>query len=128
MLAVVIRMTASSGSSTRGSATSSTDSSYGALKTTAFMGASSPRGVACSTSTTRKEPLLTDDRPLARAEGIGPLDCFPSRRPHPGARRRSSSVRAIWNGKVIAESDDTVVVEGNHYFPREAVDDSVLVD
>ena len=37
-------------------------------------------------------------------------------------------MRAIWNGKVIAESDDTVVVEGNHYFPREAVDDSVLVD
>jgi len=37
-------------------------------------------------------------------------------------------VRAIWNGKVIAESDDTVVVEGNHYFPRESVDDSVLVD
>lgn len=30
-------------------------------------------------------------------------------------------VRAIWNGQVIAESEDTVVVEGNHYFPREAV-------
>jgi uncharacterized protein (DUF427 family) len=29
--------------------------------------------------------------------------------------------RAIWNGTVIAESDDTVVVEGNHYFPAEAV-------
>ena len=29
--------------------------------------------------------------------------------------------RATWNGAVIAESDDTVVVEGNHYFPREAV-------
>ncbi len=28
---------------------------------------------------------------------------------------------ARWNGQVIAESDDTVVVEGNHYFPREAV-------
>ncbi|MEV6138766.1 DUF427 domain-containing protein [Nocardia sp. NPDC051990] len=27
------------------------------------------------------------------------------------------SVRAIWNGTVLAESDDTVVVEGNHYFP-----------
>ncbi len=27
-------------------------------------------------------------------------------------------VRASWNGEVIAESDDTVVVEGNHYFPR----------
>ena len=37
-------------------------------------------------------------------------------------------MRAIWNGKVIAESDDTVVVEGNHYFPRESVDDSVLLD
>jgi len=31
-------------------------------------------------------------------------------------------VRAMWNGEVIAESDDTVVVEGNHYFPPEAVD------
>ncbi len=31
--------------------------------------------------------------------------------------------RAIWNGTVVAESDDTVVVEGNHYFPRDAVDD-----
>ncbi|MGH2703461.1 MAG: DUF427 domain-containing protein, partial [Actinomycetota bacterium] len=27
--------------------------------------------------------------------------------------------KAIWNGTVIAESDDTVVVEGNHYFPPE---------
>ena len=30
-------------------------------------------------------------------------------------------VRATWNGAVIAESDATVVVEGNHYFPPEAV-------
>ncbi|MGE0140655.1 MAG: DUF427 domain-containing protein [Ilumatobacteraceae bacterium] len=30
-------------------------------------------------------------------------------------------VRAIWNGAVIAESDDTVVVEGNHYFTRASV-------
>ena len=29
--------------------------------------------------------------------------------------------RAVWNDTVIAESDDTVVVEGNHYFPRDAV-------
>ena len=35
---------------------------------------------------------------------------------------------ASWNGTVIAESDDTVVVEGNHYFPRDAVKDEVLVD
>jgi uncharacterized protein (DUF427 family) len=26
-------------------------------------------------------------------------------------------MKASWNGKVVAESDDTVVVEGNHYFP-----------
>ena len=35
-------------------------------------------------------------------------------------------VEAVWNGAVIARSDDTVVVEGNHYFPREAVDAAVL--
>jgi hypothetical protein len=27
-------------------------------------------------------------------------------------------VKAIWNGKVIAEADRTEIVEGNHYFPR----------
>jgi uncharacterized protein (DUF427 family) len=26
-------------------------------------------------------------------------------------------MKATWNGAVIAQSDDTVVVEGNHYFP-----------
>lgn len=29
--------------------------------------------------------------------------------------------KAMWNGIVLAESDDTVVVEGNHYFPRESL-------
>ncbi len=29
--------------------------------------------------------------------------------------------KAIWNGVVIAESDDTVIVEGNHYFPPDAI-------
>ncbi len=29
--------------------------------------------------------------------------------------------RAVWNGTVIAESDRTRVVEGNHYFPPESV-------
>jgi uncharacterized protein (DUF427 family) len=29
--------------------------------------------------------------------------------------------KATWNGAVIAESDDTVVVEGNHYFPHDSV-------
>ena len=35
-------------------------------------------------------------------------------------------MKAIWNGAVIAESDDTVVVEGNHYFPADSVDRNVL--
>ena len=26
-------------------------------------------------------------------------------------------MKAIWNGVTVAESDDTVVVEGHHYFP-----------
>ena len=30
-------------------------------------------------------------------------------------------MKAIWNGEVIAESDNTVVVEGNHYFPPDTV-------
>ncbi len=30
-------------------------------------------------------------------------------------------VKATWNGVVLAESDDTVVVEGNHYFPPQSV-------
>ena len=30
-------------------------------------------------------------------------------------------MRAVWNGQVVAESDDTVVVEGNHYFPADSV-------
>jgi uncharacterized protein (DUF427 family) len=37
-------------------------------------------------------------------------------------------VRAMFNGKVIAESDATVVVEGNHYFPPEAVKMEHLLD
>ncbi|MBA3241754.1 MAG: DUF427 domain-containing protein [Acidobacteria bacterium] len=32
-------------------------------------------------------------------------------------------MKATWNGKVLAESDETVVVEGNQYFPREAVNE-----
>jgi uncharacterized protein (DUF427 family) len=33
------------------------------------------------------------------------------------------TVKATWNGTVLAESDQTVVVEGNHYFPAESVND-----
>ena len=30
-------------------------------------------------------------------------------------------MRAVWNGVTLAESDDTVVVEGNHYFPASSL-------
>ena len=38
------------------------------------------------------------------------------------------TVRATWNGAVLAESDRTVVVEGNHYFPNEDVRPEYIED
>ena len=35
-------------------------------------------------------------------------------------------MKASWNGKVIALSDDTVLVEGNHYFPESSLDRSCV--
>ena len=35
-------------------------------------------------------------------------------------------MKAIWNNQVIAESDNTVIVEHNHYFPKESVNRSFL--
>ncbi|HEY1776315.1 MAG TPA: DUF427 domain-containing protein [Solirubrobacteraceae bacterium] len=37
-------------------------------------------------------------------------------------------MKASWNGTVLAESDDTVVVEGNHYFPAQAIKAEYFVD
>ncbi len=34
--------------------------------------------------------------------------------------------RAVWNGAVLAESDETIVVEGNHYFPRDTLNSEYL--
>lgn len=36
-------------------------------------------------------------------------------------------MKAIWNGTVVAESDDTVVVEGNHYFPEASLKKEYLL-
>ncbi len=35
-------------------------------------------------------------------------------------------MKAIWNDEVIAESNETVVVEGNHYFPLSSVTEDFL--
>lgn len=37
-------------------------------------------------------------------------------------------MKAIWNQQVLAESGDTVVVEGNHYFPPDSVNREFLQD
>ena len=36
--------------------------------------------------------------------------------------------KAVWNGTVIAESDETIVVEGNHYFPRDSIKPEYFVE
>lgn len=46
----------------------------------------------------------------------------------PAPPRIRSGMRAIWNGAVLAESDDTIVVEGNHYFPAESLDRRYVVE
>ena len=35
-------------------------------------------------------------------------------------------MKAIWNDEVIAESNETVVIEGNHYFPASSVNEDFL--
>ncbi|GAC1309936.1 MAG: DUF427 domain-containing protein [Vulcanimicrobiaceae bacterium] len=35
-------------------------------------------------------------------------------------------MKATWNGQIIAESEHTEVVEGNHYFPKSSLDASKL--
>ena len=36
-------------------------------------------------------------------------------------------LKAVWNGATVAESDKTVVVEGNHYFPSDSITPEYLV-
>ena len=37
-------------------------------------------------------------------------------------------MKAIWNNRVIAESDATIVVENNHYFPKESLKQEYFKD
>ena len=34
--------------------------------------------------------------------------------------------KAVWNGAVLAESDATILVEGNHYFPPDAITEELF--
>ena len=37
-------------------------------------------------------------------------------------------MKATWNGHVLAESDETIVVEGNHYFPPDSIEESYFAE
>lgn len=37
-------------------------------------------------------------------------------------------MKATWKNRIIAESDDTKVVEGNHYFPKDSVKQHYLME
>ena len=37
------------------------------------------------------------------------------------SKRKADQMKAIWHGATLAESDDTIVVEGNHYFPLDSI-------
>jgi uncharacterized protein (DUF427 family) len=48
------------------------------------------------------------------------------RRRLPASSQESAMTTATWNGVVLAESSETVVVEGVHYFPPDSVNPAVL--
>ncbi len=70
----------------------------------------------------RAEPLLLNP---------GRIDWIAAKRKRiPDERKRAriakresgdDSMRAVWNGVTLAESAETIVVEGNHYFPPQSV-------
>jgi len=35
-------------------------------------------------------------------------------------------MKATWNGKILAESNNTIIIEGNHYFPLESTNKAFL--
>jgi uncharacterized protein (DUF427 family) len=37
-------------------------------------------------------------------------------------------MKALWNGQIIAESDDIVMIEGNPYFPAESIKKEFFID
>lgn len=66
---------------------------------------------------------------LHRVAGVcSPLPAFtrPASRRHISATI-TAAMKATWNGKVVAESDATVVVENNHYFPPDSIKEEFFV-
>ncbi len=61
--------------------------------------------------------------------GVGWIAVGPSRLDVPiELQRIGVDVKATWNGATLAESDDTVVVEDNHYFPVDSINAEYFSD
>jgi uncharacterized protein (DUF427 family) len=43
-------------------------------------------------------------------------------------KQKGKKMKAIWHGTVIAESDDTILIEGNHYFPFDSINQAYFTD
>lgn len=74
-------------------------------------------------------PLLSAICAETQAAGSNITDCQQLLRCDQGVRhdaRNNIVMKAIWNDEVIAESNETIVVEGNHYFPFSSVNDAFL--
>lgn len=41
---------------------------------------------------------------------------------------KQNIMKAIWKGKIIAQSNETVMVENNHYFPPESINREYIMD
>jgi uncharacterized protein (DUF427 family) len=84
--------------------------------------------VSSPLSSGEKHPVSSSalEKQVQRAEFSIPM---PTEYTGPGERRRLPPMaRATWKGTVLAESDDTVVVEGNHYFPAESLNRDAFKD
>lgn len=57
-----------------------------------------------------------------------PLSCFHPHTPQNRERNLTKMVKVTVNGEVIAESNDTIVVENNHYFPPNSVKQSLFTN
>ncbi len=74
----------------------------------------------------RRRPGVGDRRPQRTRRRTIPAgnDRRPPWQAPPGNWRHA--MKATWNGVTIAESDDTVIVEGNHYFPEDSLNRAYL--
>jgi len=72
------------------------------------------------------ERLAADTTGCQMVIAVTELSATGAQTPRMRSKSRTIKMQAIFNGVVIAESDDTIVVEGNHYFPRASLRDEYI--